>query len=54
MFMHEVFKEIRALCAFLNVFLTKQQEKKILLMHKPEKNVKYARVLVLILDFRES
>lgn len=26
-FMHSVFKEIRVLCAFLNGFLTKQQEK---------------------------
>lgn len=48
------FKEIGALCALLNIFLTKQQEKKVLLMHKTERNVKYARLLVLILDFRES
>lgn len=52
--MHYIFKEIRALCASPNGFLTKQQEKNVLLMHKTERNVKYAKVLALILDFRGS
>lgn len=58
-----VFRKVTYLCivslkksplCLLKCIPDKATRKNVLLMHKTERNVKYARVLVLILDFRES